>query len=255
MPSSAAEARAPRGYRVVGFLDANIGVGIAARNTLTSLASAGRPVQGVSIRNRNLPDPRPFLAPPHGGPDDVSVLQLSPVEIASYAATWRRYVHPDAPTVCVPFWELPLVPRAWEPVLAAVDAILAPTRFIAAACARCAPPERVLHYPQAVFIPAARPARERWGFSPDAIVFLVAFDLGSDIDRKNPWAAIEAFEAAFPSDDGVRLVIKTKPWPNVATLRAGTRALAARIAGDPASRSWTLTFRTTSSSPCTRAAT
>ena len=98
-----------------------------------------------------------------------------------------------------------------------MDVVLAPTRFVQSACAAAIPPDRVLHYPQAVFLPDGDPTRSRGvgahGEGRDR--FVVSFDIGSDIERKNPWAALEAFRQAFPDEPDVRLVIKTKPWPGV----------------------------------------
>jgi len=135
--------------------------------------------------------------------------------------------------VCVPFWELPLVPRNWRPMLRAMDAILAPTRFVQAACATAVPVERVLHYPQAVFLPdGVRAAREAWGVGGKRTVFIVSFDAGSDIDRKNPWAAIDAFQKAFPAETDVALLIKTKPWASVPQYVAQADELRARVGAD-----------------------
>ena len=109
---------------------------------------------------------------------------------------------------CVPFWELPHLPAEWVDVLDAMDVVLAPTRFVKAACDEVLARPSV-HYPQAVFVPAdVTPDRQRWGFGDEQCVFLLAFDLQSDLQRKNPHAAIEAFARAFGDDAGALLAIK-----------------------------------------------
>jgi glycosyltransferase involved in cell wall biosynthesis len=224
--------RAGRTYRVVGFLTGQFGLGVAARNTLRALEASGRPIERVTVQNRWSSGAEAERPPTGAGPDEVALFHVNPSDVAYYRASWRPHVSPRSPGVCVPFWELPVVPGEWEPVLRAMAAVLAPTRFVADACAAVMPPGRVLHYPQAVFVPAPPPARDGWGFEPGATVFLVSFDIGSDIDRKNPWAAIEAFRRAFPHEPDVRLVLKTKPWNDVAAFRAQAEELRARIAGD-----------------------
>ena len=53
-------------------------------------------------------------------------------------------------------------------------------------------------------------SRACFGLPEDAFTFVFTFDGASRITRKNPMAVIRAFRRAFPSDDGVRLVIKTQ---------------------------------------------
>ena len=60
----------------------------------------------------------------------------------------------------------------------------------------------------------------------------MSFDIGSDIERKNPWAALDAFQLAFPDERDVRLIVKTKPWPHMRSYRAQAERLAARMAQD-----------------------
>lgn len=224
---------ARRTYRVVGFLTGGFGLAIAARNTLRGLEASGRGVDRVILQNRWHPGESGGLPRSRPAADEITLFHVNPSDVSYYRSAWRPFVAPRAPAVCVPFWELPIVPVEWRPVLGAMNAVLAPTRFIADACSAAIPRERVIHYPQAALVPPAAPARDAWSFDPRTTVFLVTFDLGSDIERKNPWAAIEAFGRAFPSDRDVRLVIKMKPWLDVPTLREQSAELRARIARDP----------------------
>ena len=94
------------------------------------------------------------------------------------------------------------------PVLDGMDVVLAPTHFIADAC-RAALSRPVLHYPQAVSLPDdVLPDRERWGIPPESTVYLVSYDVESDTARKNPTAALDAFERAFTDADDALLLVK-----------------------------------------------
>jgi len=108
------------------------------------------------------------------------------------------------------YWELPLVPPSWIPQIRVMDAMLAPTRFILDALQASVPDVPAIHYPQAALLPdGIRPDRARFGFGEDEVVFLVSFDMHSDIERKNPWAAIDAFVRAFgPAPERARLAVK-----------------------------------------------
>lgn len=231
--SAGLETAARRRYRLVGFLTGSFGLAVAARNTVSALRSSGRSVEGVTIQATSSPGPDAPRPSARCSPDEIALFHMNPVEIAGYSAGWRKDVSRRSPAVCVPFWELPMLPDEWEPVLRGMDAVLAPTRFIQDACAKMLGADRVLHYPQAVFPPHAPPAREAWGMKSGTTVFLVSFDIGSDIDRKNPGAAIQAFRRAFPSDRDVELVIKTKPWAGVPAFQAQAAELRATVASDP----------------------
>ena len=226
-------------YDVVGYHGGDFGLAIAAAQTVAALRGSGRAVRAIGLVDRPPPSLRERLGrvvpPParQGSNRTVALFQANPLEIAQHSFQWQAEIAPGARNVCVPFWELPLVPRSWEAILRGMDAILAPTRFIQEACAKVVGPDRVIHYPQAVTVPAGLgPTREAWGISPSATVFLVSFDVGSGIDRKNPWAALEAFRLAFPGSEDVELVIKTRPWNQVRTFVDQLDRLREEIAGD-----------------------
>ncbi len=63
-------------------------------------------------------------------------------------------------------------------------------------------------------------------------MFVLSFDVGSDIARKNPWAGLEAFRRAFPGHEDVQLVIKTKPPSRFAAHRAQVEKLKSLARGD-----------------------
>lgn len=231
MKGGGAAVRSRTRYTVVGYVAGSFGVSIATRNTTHVLAAAGRDIEVVGA------DSGGGDASPSAGErsrrSTITLFHMNPLEIAATAHTWRRAVDARAPRVCIPFWEMPLVPKVWEPLLRAMDAVLAPTRFVQEACARVVSPERLLHLPQAVFLPGGvAPTRARWGLRDDALVFVVAFDPGSDIARKNPWAAIDAFQRAFPREGDVQLVVKARAWPGVRAIEDELRVLRARAAGD-----------------------
>lgn len=237
----------PWRYDVVGFLGGDFGLGVAARNSVRALEATGRLGQSVEVEVPSRLSGRLKVLASAGGPITVgsrsrgespesrhiSLFQMNPIEIAWFTTQWRKAVSPAAWNVCVPFWELPLVPQKWELMLGAMDAVLAPTRFVQAACAAAIPGDRVLHYPQAVFLPGGvKPDRAAWGVEGGRTVFVVSFDPGSDIERKNPWAALEAFRRAFPRDLDVALIVKSKPWSNVPQFVAQAEELQARAGSD-----------------------
>jgi glycosyltransferase involved in cell wall biosynthesis len=201
--------------RVVGYLSSAFGLGIAAGNTVRVLRDSGRDVSVVDIDPGSgrfgRDDALAQLAAPERatGPAAVDIFHMNPPEVPALHEQWHRRIRQSADfTVCVPFWELPVLPLSWAPVLDCFDLVLAPTEFVRDAC-EAAITRPVLHYPQAVFVPDdIRPDRERFGLPEGATAFLVAFDVESDMSRKNPFAAIAAFRRAFGDSSGALLVVK-----------------------------------------------
>jgi glycosyltransferase involved in cell wall biosynthesis len=220
-------------YDLVGYHGGDLGIAMATRGTTEALRASGRTANLVPVGRSSGAPRRPRLRAGRAG-RRITLFEVNPLEIAFLASQWKGAIDPAAPAACIPFWELPLVPRAWMPVLSAMQAVLAPTRFVESACREALPATPVLHFPQAAFLPPGiAPTREAWGMVPATTVFVVAFDVGSDIDRKNPWAAVEAFQLAFPAPEtGVELVVKVTPRDHVPGYRAQLDELRARVADD-----------------------
>jgi glycosyltransferase involved in cell wall biosynthesis len=209
-------AEPPFGFNVYGYLTSNLGLGVAARNTVHMLLNNGVPVRlsdisaghGMKGKNDDLKAEieSTQALPPFG----INLFHLNPDQMLYLLNPLSSLVTTkDRMQVCVPFWELPKLPPSWHQPLEAMDLILAPTRYIEAAVRAELPDARVVHFEQAVHIPnEVEPNRARFGLPEEAVAFVTSFDLRSDIERKNPWAAIEAFHRAFPDRKDVRLVIK-----------------------------------------------
>jgi glycosyltransferase involved in cell wall biosynthesis len=107
-------------------------------------------------------------------------------------------------------WELQEVPPEWRPALSCVSQIWVPSRFTAAAMEPLAPSRvRVVPPPLAVVQPVASACdRSAFGLPRDAVVVLVSFNLASSFVRKNPFAALAAFHAAFGDRADRLLVLK-----------------------------------------------
>ena len=220
-------------YDLVGYHGGDLGIAMATRGTTEALRASGRMANLVPVGGSSGAPARPRFSSGLPG-RRITLFEVNPLEIAFLASQWKGAIDPTAPAACIPFWELPLVPRAWIPVLSAMQAVLAPTRFIESACSEALPSTPVLHFPQAVFLPPGiAPARDAWGLAPGSTAFVVAFDVGSDIDRKNPWAAVEAFQRAFPAPEpGVELMVKVTPRDHVPGYRAQLDELRARVGED-----------------------
>ncbi len=116
----------------------------------------------------------------------------------------------DAYNIVYPAWELPDYPEPWARDLERFDEIWAPSCFILdAVSAKVSKP--VVHMPLACeVILDSFLGRRYFGIPESPYVFLFFFDFRSYLDRKNPYAVLEAFDLLLrerPTAD-TRLVIK-----------------------------------------------
>ncbi|MEO7957449.1 MAG: glycosyltransferase [Fibrobacteria bacterium] len=193
------------GFNLIGFASANLGHGVALRNTAAILDGMGHPFgvldidpgnnrtgRDLSLGSRFLPAGRPLPYP-------INLFHLNPPGIESLFRDLPGLVETHGRfNVCVTFWELPKLPLAWIRTLETMDLILAPSRFILDSIQEVVRTTPILHYPQIISLPEAVPDRARWGLEPGKTAFLFSFDVSSGVERKNPTAVMDAFRKAFP---------------------------------------------------------
>lgn len=232
---------APDGFNLFGHLSTATGLGTAARNTASLLDRAALPFvvydcpivgseldrpYGFEDRSRRLRDATPY---------SVNLFHVQPHFLGEMIErTWAFLPLERRINAIVPFWELSRFPDGWLAPLRFVDVVLAPSLHIQSLAEKAVPDIPVIHFPQTVTLPSdIRADRERWGFAPDETVFLLTFDVTSDISRKNPAAAVEAFRTAFPSQTDVRLVVRMKNANTDPRFSASTGDIMRASAEDP----------------------
>ncbi len=207
------------GINVIGFISGNLGLGVATRNTVRMLTGQGVPVALTDVdpgggRMGHDTSYRALTSERSGTPYLIDLFHMDPSTVANVLRADPSLACGDRVSACVPFWELPVLPAEWLDVLDAMDIVLAPTRFVEATIVDALPDALCIHYPQAAFVPEDVSAdRARWNIPASAVAFVSSFDINSDIERKNPEAAIAAFGQAFPGRDDVRLVLKINSTP------------------------------------------
>ncbi|GAB3476933.1 glycosyltransferase [Polaromonas eurypsychrophila] len=111
-------------------------------------------------------------------------------------------------------WELPVWPKARADAYALVDEIWAASQYTSDAYRKSAPVP-VRQVPLAVTLDALNVdassdfGRPHFALPEHTYLFYFSFDFDSTTERKNPWASLRAFRAAFPGNrKDVGLVIK-----------------------------------------------
>lgn len=229
------------GVNLVGHITGNLGLGVAARNTLHALRSSGRPLEVIDIDapgGRGSQDGAfaSMVAARPSAPWRLNLFHLNPSEVAALVRSRPAWLDLEGRVnACVPFWELPRLPvtGGWLELMEALDVVLAPSRFVADAVRASAPGANVWHYPQAVYLPEGVAAdRARFGLPEPATLFFMSLDLTSDTRRKNPEGVLDAFTRAFAGRTDVRLVVKLNNRSSTSWGDAAARVIEDRIRHD-----------------------
>ncbi|TAN08197.1 MAG: glycosyltransferase family 1 protein [Rhodanobacteraceae bacterium] len=219
------------GTDCVGYPCAEFGLGETVRSWARAFAGAGYPFTvldagaGVPGRQQDHSIDAWLESQPRYA---TGLFFVNPDLIARVLQRWPRT---GAYTIGYWLWELETFPCDWRSALDMVDEVWVPTTFVRrAVMAATSKPVTLMPMPVAFPVPHGLP-RAELGLDQSAFVFLFSFDFHSYPERKNPWAVIEAFRAAFPRNRcDVQLLIKTTNGERVSG--AFTQLLAA-AAEDP----------------------
>lgn len=197
-------------HNVIGYLSADSGLAQSARSLHHHLARNGAKVRGTVL---SLGDDRTgrVAFPEHEATDssgaggvEIQWVHVNPPEFdASWGANNPDQIRdPHTFKIAVPYWELEKMPSDWVESLNAMDAVCAPTEFIADAMKASGVTVPIVQAPLLFHEPQKELPlgdRAKFGLPSDGFLFLTHFDLSSDPSRKNPEAAVRAFAEAFGS--------------------------------------------------------
>ena len=236
-PLSAAPAASPErpdGVTVIGYVKAESGIGESARATLRALARTRLPHSVVDFRVGNVSRMAEAVNEDlaNGRQHAISLFHIN----ADQMAVARTFLgeEPFTGTYRIGYWawELERFPEQWHGAYAHVDEVWVPSTFCQRAIA-AASPVPVIVVPHAVDIPQQlAPDRARFGLRADAVVFLAMADMMSMAGRKNPFAAVAAYTAAFAgSGADVQMIVKISNADRDPEAYARLQALAAACPG------------------------
>jgi glycosyltransferase involved in cell wall biosynthesis len=221
--------RAPLGVNVSGYLDTESGMGEAARAGIRSLEAAGLPLalnNVPSLLRAGDPTYRDAFVLSH--PHPFNLVHLNADNMPAFAARRGPTYFNDRYTIGYWFWELASLPPDWVMYSGYVDEVWTATTFVRDAVReRCRVPAHRMRLP--IVLPALPPhGRAHFGIPDGPAMFLYIFDVSSQVERKNPVAAIRAFKRAGLPRDAAVLVLK---FTNGEYDRAGVQRLHEEAAG------------------------
>ena len=196
------------GVNVAGYLNTESGMGEAARLSIRSFGAAGVPVALNNVQSRLRMLDATHSQFTESNPHPFNLIHLNADNMEWFARERGAGYFRDRYTIGYWFWELSEFRRDWLPAFNCVDEVWTATAFGRAALVDRSPVP-VVCMPLPVSAPAAsRHGREHFGIPDEAFVFLFTFDVSSQMERKNPFGLINAFERAFGDRRDVILVLK-----------------------------------------------
>ena len=224
----------PAAVSVVGYLNAESGIGEAVRTTARAMEIAGLSVVKHTLRAEGFANLERVKEDIEQRPARVLYLHVNADRTLSTIASLSPSVVEGRYRIGYWAWELGYFPDAWDGAIDAVDEIWVPSQFVAEAIRRkTKKPVTLIPHPVAI-VPGDREAgRQAIGVEdPETMVITSVFDTRSFIKRKNPLGAIEAFRRAFhnPRTSNVVLVLKSH-GPITSGLAQKVYAEAARTPG------------------------
>lgn len=199
----------PWGVNVAGYLRSELGVGEAARTVITALDARGvpiMPIHGTYVPNSRQGHAFAFLDP-GAAQFPVNLICVNADQLPAFLADAGPRFSEGRYTIGFWWWEVTRFPDRSLGAFDLVDEVWVGSEHVAEALQQ-ASKVAVVKVRIPVTMPTIAPLSRAQLGMPEGYVFLFMFDFHSVIERKNPMAVIDAFQAAFEPGSGASLVIK-----------------------------------------------
>ena len=219
--TSAGSTRAPalQQVTVVGPLSHGSGLGAAARACGEAFKAAGVPVDvlnHVAGWGRTDEDEGSGVVQRVRG--DINIIHFNPDVILENLSRCGLDQFEGCYNIGFAFWETSQASFAHRLGLDMLDEVWVSSEYCRAVFQQATrKPVVVVRTPIPKFEDLSWANRSCFGIPDDPFTFIFTFDGASRVTRKNPVAVVDAFQQAYPSDNGVQLVIKTQNTNQLST--------------------------------------
>jgi glycosyltransferase involved in cell wall biosynthesis len=210
-PATTAPASPTPGFNVVGYLEAELGVGESGRLVVRAAEAAGLPVATRAERRTSSRQRHGFGSRGAPGlPHDTTVLAVNADRVGAVLDALPTAEQEGRRRIGFWYWEVDVLPDPMRRAFDRVDEVWVASRYVADVL-RPLSDTPVRRFPLPVLWPETPTALTRAdvGVPADRFTFLYVFDFFSVFERKNPLGVVGAYTRAFGPDDGAALVLKT----------------------------------------------
>lgn len=203
----------PEGVNLIANIKADTGLGESSRIVASDLQNANIPftIYDVSLPGQGGRTNEQFTNKiTNTLPYSINIIHINPHEMATALKTVGYDILDYHYNIGFWSWELEDFPMEWKGCIDVLDEIWTPSEFTSNSIRKITDkPIRTL--PHCVMpIVDKKCDRNYFGLPEDLFLFLIVYNSGSVAERKNPYAAIEAYKKAFGNlDEKVGLVVKT----------------------------------------------
>lgn len=198
----------PLGVNLVGYFDAVLGVGEAARQMIGALQSADVEVATIAMTAANSPRDETLARQSAAPRFPVNLICVNADMVPAFAQQVGPDFFVDRRSIGYWWWEVSTFPDRWLGSFQYLDEVWAGSRHVADALAEVSPVPVLRIPPPVELAPPPPRTRAQLGL-PEGFLFLYVFDYASVFARKNPLAIVEAFTRAFAEGEGPVLVLKS----------------------------------------------
>lgn len=199
------------GVNLIGYARAETGVGEALRSVARSLMAVGFQVALTDLTNADWARSQDTSLShlPVGNPYATNIMVVNADMVPETIERLGQDFLENRHNIGFWHWETSNFPPEWQDRFAAFNEIWVDSGFLQKTLGIVSPVPIVnVHLAVDIEATAAR-NRAALNLPADVVLFLFGFDAASYIQRKNPFAVIEAYRRAFgPHYEGVGLVVK-----------------------------------------------
>jgi glycosyltransferase involved in cell wall biosynthesis len=204
------------GFNVIGHVSGNLGLGVSARNVIQMLLDNHFPVAvfdvdpGLGRGRHDLRFESVTVSTLDALPYAINLLIFPPPSLVSFVPDNRSFfTNPDRLNAAFIWWELPVIPSSWRPMLEFFDVLVAPSAFIRQTLDIGLSQTMTVAARQPLYLPRqVSENRYRFGLEVADTVYVTSFEPASVAMRKNVLAVVAAFERGLANFLETRLIVK-----------------------------------------------